>query len=136
MEETVKVKKVNVTVVKTINSTCLVEAIQAGRRVRVFLPAREVAVGGGKVDQQIFNAGAPYSMPWKEVILDSGLSMSAEQAGKFEAQLYDADVWTFHDIINSPNAVVGALRAVYQLDLVALILATRKYIKKEERTNE
>lgn len=126
-EDPVSEVKVRVKVVENRGPSVLVEyqekAGEKGEKVtlkRCVVPFAAVDEDG-KVDAGILELGVPYGIPWESVIV-----LSATPEALAEA-LRANGIWTYSDIEANPNAVLGAIQAVYGVDLGRLVQAARNY---------
>ena len=108
-----RVRQVAVSTVRVTGEGALVEYAQKGKAKRVTIPASEVR--GGKVAQDVLDAGIPYGLPWEEV------QLATITADELAANLRKAGIWTAEDLRRNTQKAVGVLQATYRLDLAALL---------------
>src|SRR5512139_1978782 len=103
---------------KTIHiqgNTALVE--HNGRRAIV-----PVAESG---DPGAITRGIPYGLPWELIIGQAGGMQGSPRL--LADRLHELGIWTGDDLRARPQAALGAIQAVYGLDLAALLRAARQY---------
>ncbi len=109
----VKVTLTQVRVIEKRGPACVVE--YAGGLKRCIVPADEIV--DGSVSVETLEAGAPYGLPWERLVT---LSATPE---KLAEALRANGIWTAEDLDNNVQAVLGALQAVYGVDLARLLQA-------------
>ena len=111
-----------ITVLQTTKVACLVQWFEDGRERRCTLPATVLA--GDTLPASVLAQGAPYGVPWAEVLT---INVTAE---RLEAALHGAGLWTPADVQAHPDRALGALQAAYGIDLGALLEAAARYPKE------
>lgn len=102
-------------IVKERGHAAIVEYIQDGLIQRVILP-REHAQDRDKIP-----LGIPYGEPWERIIK---LSVTPEMVAN---ELRKRGIWTYEDLMNSPQKVVAALQAAYGVDMSNLLRLAREW---------
>lgn len=119
-------RQIAVTVLRASGKSVLVSWVDtAGQEQRGWLPADKLS--STLLREDVVSQAAPYGLPWAELLAPR--SISAEE---LEHALRNAGVWTGEDAARHPSAVIGALQAVYQIDLAAVLSAANKATKKKE----
>jgi hypothetical protein len=121
-EEILPVRKLNVA---STPNTVLVEWVSNQEVHRGFIPAKQFSVDG--VPASVLGSATPYGLPWSELIVFSGSAKDLEKA------LHNAGIWTFEDLVQFPQAAVGALQTAYHNDLAALRSAAKNYNKEASK---
>lgn len=110
----------NVSLIKRQGGAAVIQWAAGGQVQRAVIPAAElVNLGGGQFECQAPELGAPYGLPWAELIQ---LTVTPEQA---EQAFHNYGLWTAQDIQRNHLQALGALQSLYAGDLGALIKATR-----------
>jgi len=120
MSETEEIKLYPVRVVKVTGEAALVEWLEDGRPRRCVLP---VGLAGSEIDAETLGLGAPYGLPWEEIIV---LQATPDALAD---NLRRAGIWTLDDMQDSKR-VFGVIQATYGVDLGALIQAANGYNKE------
>jgi hypothetical protein len=111
-------------VVSSRGKSAVVEWVYRKRAYRKIVPLEEIK--GGKIDEEVLDKCPAYGVPWSEEIDPPSVT-----SNDIEIALHKAGVWTAEDAMKKPNAVIGAINAAYKTNLVAVLQAAKKYIKKE-----
>jgi hypothetical protein len=85
---------------------------------RAIVPASEAG------NPEALARGVPYGLPWEEVIASVGLNATPQSLA---GELRKRGIWTADDLRRNVNAALGAIQAVYGLDLAALIGAANRF---------
>ena len=112
-----EVKVYPVRVVRVTGESALVEWLEDGRLKRCVLP---VGLAGAEIDAETLGLGAPYGLPWEEIIT---LQATPETLAD---NLRRAGIWTLEDMRDSKK-VFGVIQATYGVDLGTLIQAANGY---------
>ncbi len=102
---------VPVTVLGVQGQSALVEWADGGLPRRAYIPAS--AVKDGRASPVTLGRGVGYGAPWER--------LDHPRAGQLATALRNRGVWTYEDLRTNPNAAIGALQAIWRLDLAALL---------------
>jgi hypothetical protein len=117
----VKVRKFPVRVIEKRGPARLVEyKTGAGNLARVVVPDDAIDDQGMVLEDDL-NLGIPHGLPWEQLI-----HLSATPAA-LAAHLRANGIWTLEDMEANPQAVFGAIQAVYGVDFGRLIQAAHNY---------
>jgi len=102
-------KLVPVKVIRVTGEGALVEYAVKGEPRRVTVP--KDLVQEGKAEDETLEAGVPYGVPWERLETAKVTPASIARA------LRNAGIWTCDDLRTKQMAAVGALQAVYGVDV-------------------
>lgn len=108
--------KTQVTIVRTKDSSTLVEYVEDGVLSRKYVPT--AAVNGSLVADEVLSRGIPYSYPWEDVELKFNMS-------KFANELHNVGVWTVDDMLKNPQKLSAALHAAFAENLSNILEIAR-----------
>jgi hypothetical protein len=117
-----KPKAVPVTVVRVTGEGALVEYADRGEPRRVTIPAS--LVRDGKAEGETLEAGVPYGVPWERLETAKVTPASIARA------LRNAGIWTCDDLRTKQMAAIGALQAVYGVDVGKLNTFATEFAKE------
>jgi hypothetical protein len=110
---------VDVRIVRVQGESALVGYMQDGKVRQVVIPFS--AIVDGQALSSVLASGIRHGLPWSDMVSPAATPEAVEQA------LYRADIWTGADLRSNPRAALGALQAVYGVDLAALLRAAREF---------
>lgn len=113
----------DVKVIKTEGKAVVVEAVLQGKVERRIVP--EGRVSDGVISEQDFESGIDYGLPFDEFIC------AIDITGQLQVALHNADIWTLEDLYSKGRQAIGALQAVYGVELARIIQAAEKYLKEK-----
>jgi len=116
-----KSKPVLVTILQVNRQVTLVEWVSDGAAHRGYVPSSLVV--DGSVETTELASAAPYGVPWAALFQVDAKSLPE----KLEKALHNANLWTYRDVCNNPQAVIGAIQVAYGIDFSAVMAAARKY---------
>ena len=112
-----------VTVVKRSHEAVLVEFVRDGKVGRVIIPASAdvLALTAGDLD-----LGIPWGIPWEDLLKEVTITPA-----QLAEALHNAGIWTAQDLQVNTRAAIGALQAVFQIDLAYLLTVAREYDQRK-----
>lgn len=108
--------KTQVTIVRTKDSSTLVEYVEDGVLSRKYVPTAEVK--DSIVADEILSRGIPYGYPWEDVELKFNMP-------KFANELHNVGVWTVEDMLKNPQKLSAALHAAFAENLSNILEVAR-----------
>jgi hypothetical protein len=109
--------KTPVTIIRTKESSTLVQYVEDGVLSRKYVPTVEVV--DSMVADEILARGIPYGYTWEDVELKFDML-------KFVNELHNSDAWTIDDVLKSPQKLWSALRAALADSLSNILDVARK----------
>jgi hypothetical protein len=110
----------DVKIVGSIDGKDIVEAVIDFRAHRRVFPAGKVQ--DGTLSKSEFEAGIEYGIPFDEIV-----PVNTDMVGMFGDALHNAGVWTLEDLHTKSRQAIGALQAVYAVELARIIQAVEAY---------
>jgi hypothetical protein len=118
---------VSVQIIQRKGGLFLVEWKADNTLKRAWIDHELLKVDDGRIGEVYMpQAGIPYGMDWSQ------LFNPTVSAVDFDRELKRRGIWTIDELRTQPNAVLGALRDAYGLDLAALLQAAKVYEKDLE----
>lgn len=103
-----------VTVIRRKNRAVLVQWVNGdGKITRGSIPAEDLH-DRDMVDEETLEMAIPAYFPWAELI---EITVTPQD---IEDNLHRVGIWTLEDLIERPNAAVGAIQAAYKMDMATL----------------
>jgi hypothetical protein len=119
-----KSSKVQVRVIgSNLQASTLVELSVPGKLQRFVVPSSSVK--DGLIDEEELEMGVPYGIPWETAL--PPLRVKVEDLAH---ELRLRDIWTAEDALRNPQAVYGALQAVYGVELSTILQTASNHPKK------
>lgn len=116
-----EMKKLQVGIVSRTENTILIEYMKDGVTKRCHIPASVVITNEG-LDPSVVDMGVPYGIPFETIFQPSPVT-----GKQFENAMHVNGIWTYEEMISSPNVILGILQSLYGEDIGSLIAKSKSY---------
>lgn len=114
----------NVSLIKRQGTVAVIQWTADGQLQRSVIPMSELAdMGGGQFGCEAPELGAPFGLPWAELVQLTVTSAQVEQA------LHQYGLWTADDIQRNHLQALAAIQSLYAADLGNLLKAVRTHLR-------